>query len=202
MRVERTAPMYTPATCEQCGAFFMAWSYDVRHNRGRFCTKTCASTARRGPKGPLADRFWAKVDKNGPIPERCPELGPCWPWTAYCDGNGRGRVGVDGRADKASRVSWHLTFGEIPDGMSVLHKCDNPPCVRPDHLFLGTQTENMRDMVVKQRNAFGVRNGRAKLNEAAVRHIRSVMGELAQRYGVTVGAVAGVGARHKWKHVL
>lgn len=114
------------------------------------------SPARR----PLADRFWEKVDRNGPVPPHRPELGACWVWTRATNGGGYGKIGsgAGGEAERtllAPRVSWDLANGPIPDGLWVLHHCDNPPCVRPDHLFLGTAKDNTRDMIGKGRKVRG-----------------------------------------------
>lgn len=98
----------------------------------------------------LADRFWSKVDKNGPVPEHCPELGPCWLWTGSRS-MGYGYIFDNGRNRKATHVSWELNGGLIPDGMWLLHHCDNPPCVRYSHLFLGTHQDNTDDMIAKGR---------------------------------------------------
>lgn len=106
--------------------------------------------ARRGrpldwtPFGPLTERFWRKVDKSA---------GPegCWPWTGSRHGFGYGFVSAGGKRRGAHRVSWELANGPIPDGLSVCHRCDNPPCVNPAHLFLGTVGDNTRDMMAKGR---------------------------------------------------
>src|SRR6266850_5299378 len=90
------------------------------------------------------DRFWIKVQKSE----------TCWVWLGKHDERGRGHIYVeDGCLEFASKVSWILHFGSIPTGINVLHKCDNPSCVRPDHLFLGTQKVNMLDMALKRRSS-------------------------------------------------
>ena len=75
----------------------------------------------------------------------------CWEWQGSKRGHGYGRIKVNGRTYPAHRFLWELTNGLVPAGMLVLHKCDNPPCVRPDHLYLGTSADNTRDMVVRGR---------------------------------------------------
>ena len=89
------------------------------------------------PPAPLGERFWIKVQKT-------PE---CWMWTASTDSDGYGQFDHN----HAHRVAWELTYDPIPPGLHVLHRCDNPPCVRPDDLFLGTPADNTRDMVEKGR---------------------------------------------------
>lgn len=99
---------------------------------------------------PLAERFWAKVDKRGPD--------ECWPWTGSCSRNGYGRIGrgrADEGADGAHRVSWELANGRpVPQGLFVRHSCDNPICVNPAHLGIGTPADNTRDSIVRGRAAF------------------------------------------------
>lgn len=80
---------------------------------------------------------------------------PCVEWTKRRDKDGYGRVGRNGKSYRAHRLAWEEEHGPIPDGMMVLHRCDNPPCVNVEHLFLGTALDNMRDMVAKGRHARG-----------------------------------------------
>lgn len=98
----------------------------------------------------LEERFWSKVDRSG----------DCWIWTASRLRRGYGQFGLyKRRMWKAHRVAWELTYGDIPPGLCVCHRCDNPPCVRPDHLFLGTFRDNNADCKRKARTARGDRNG-------------------------------------------
>ena len=91
----------------------------------------------------VQERFWNKVNKSD----------GCWEWSAGRLDSGYGRFRLDGRMLVASRVAYSLTFGAIPDGLSVLHSCDNPPCVNPKHLRTGTRSENMQEMVARGRNS-------------------------------------------------
>ena len=108
-------------------------------------------------------KFWSKVDKNGLVPEHVPDLGPCWVWTGLLwetDG-GRclayGRFVWDGQQRGTHRLAWAFTHGPIPKGMQVLHRCDVPRCVRPAHLRLGTQSDNMQDCYAKGRGRYSLR---------------------------------------------
>ena len=165
-------------------------------------------------RGSLIDRFWAKVNKDGPIPTHCPELGPCWPWTASCAGGGYGQLSAGKQGARpliASRVSYEIHFGLIPEGLWVLHYCDNPPCVRPSHLFLGNNLSNMRDCAAKGRNGMTVhpeivRRGEAhhnaKLTPTDVRYIREHRGsrarDLAKQYGVTHHNIYQIWSGRNW----
>lgn len=96
-------------------------------------------------RGPLEVRFWAKVDKRGP--------NECWPWLGAITRYGYGKFSIStGKACTATRVAYQLTLGEIPEGMFILHRCDNPACVNPNHLFIGTANDNMADQRAKCRH--------------------------------------------------
>lgn len=143
-------------------------------------------------------RFWQKVSKRA---------SGCWEWTAGCDGTGYGTF-WDGRMWGAHRYSWTIAYGLIPRGMCVLHRCDNPLCVNPAHLFLGTHQDNADDRESKGRGHMrrGTANGRSKLTEAAVLDIRRRYRpgngiELAREYGVGKATVSRVVNRKHWGHV-
>lgn len=139
---------------------------------------------------PLERRFWASTDKRGPD--------ECWNWIAYTKG-GYGAIRVGGRQKSAHRVSWELHNGSIGKGLWVLHRCDNPRCVNPAHLFLGTQVDNMRDMAAKARNKpprlHGTRNPMAKLTDEQCEAIRTAEGtqdEIAARFGTSQSHVSSI----------
>lgn len=135
----------------------------------------------KGLSTPLEERFWGKVDISS--------HDGCWLWTAHCNKGGYGKI--DGKI--ASRVSWELTNGAIPEGLDVCHHCDNPKCVNPTHLFLGTASDNLKDSVLKGRlDHHGEKNGNAKLNYKLVKEIRETnlpQRTLARIFGVSKGTI-------------
>lgn len=157
----------------------------------------------------LAERFYAKVQKGGGT--------ECWQWTGALSDWGYGKMGIDHRTVKAHRVSWELHNGAIPQGMYVLHRCDNPPCTNPAHLFLGTLSDNSNDMVNKKRHARAVspettvrgsRHSQAKLNEDQVREIRELFAAggytkagLGRKYGVSETLIGFIVRGQAWAHV-
>jgi hypothetical protein len=182
--------------CEQCGATF---SRPLRPsdqvNARRFCTLACYRRRLKGEDWRV--RFWTKVEKSE----------GCWLWIGGTR-RGYGDFVIDWDANThraAHRASWEIANGPIPDGLLVLHNCpdgDNPLCVRPDHLFLGTQADNMRDMVGKNRSA------RATISVATVREIRQRHeaegigpSQLAAEYGMTRSGIRHLLSRRSWKHV-
>lgn len=151
---------------------------------------------------------WHNVDRNGPVPEHCPGLGPCWVWTRFLKDTGYGQLGrpLHGtrRAHVAAFVEHH---GRHPTGC-VLHRCDNRACVRPEHLFEGSKRDNTHDMLNKGRHRYvvhpGVANGNAKLTEDDVRAIRGASGtlhQIAANYGVSFGLIWRIRRGLSWRHV-
>lgn len=156
---------------------------------------------------PIEERFWEKVQVGAPS--------ECWEWTGTKASRlpyGLFRTSKD-PADSpqgAHRVAWRLTYGAIPSEMFVCHRCDNPSCVNPDHLFLGTPADNLVDMRAKGRGPKPLRgdaNPNAALSEASVRDIRDrVQGgttqtALATEYNVSKQTVSLIVRRLRWKHV-
>lgn len=155
----------------------------------------------------LADRFWEKV--------RHVEGDGCWEWTGarQSDGYaviGYGRPSVEDRhrTARGHRVAWELAYGSIPVGLCVLHRCDNPGCVRPDHLFLGTLADNTSDMDRKGRGRrpHGESHPRAKLTLGEVNVIRSLydaggvtQAELGRIFGVSGVTIYKIVTRKIWK---
>ena len=159
--------------------------------------------------GSLSERFWRYVDKSSLLP------GPCWLWLgAKQKKTGHGLIGRrrGGRwvCDRAHRVSWEIAHGRpVPRGKSVLHSCDVPPCVNPWHFFLGTQTDNVADMVRKGRQVRSDHPSIAKLSWAKVRMLRKRYASgcvsqraLAKEFSVAQGHVNRIIKNKRWKEAL
>lgn len=131
----------------------------------------------------------------------------CWLWRGSCDKNGYGLLRIAGVTTRVNRLAWKDYFGEIPEGKHVLHTCDQPSCVRKEHLFLGSHQDNMTDMVNKGRSyrPAGALNPKAKLTQAKADEMRALFaagtlgkGQLQVRYGVSRITVERVLARQVW----
>lgn len=132
----------------------------------------------------------------------------CWEWTRMKTSAGYGRIAVKSYPAYCHRVAYELFCGPIPDGGVVCHKCDNPACCHPAHLFLGTHADNAADMVKKGREARGERHGMSKLTADAVREIRAryaagsaTQEQLAAEFGVSSPHICGILAGKFWRHV-
>jgi len=130
------------------------------------------------PEKQLAS-FWNKVNKDGSIPAHMPHLGKCWEWIASTYPSGYGQF----IGQSSHRFSWELHNGKIPDGLWVLHKCDNRKCVNPKHLFLGTRQDNADDMVHKNRSTSNEKHSQVKITNTQVLEIREryAKGDIAMR---------------------
>lgn len=195
-------PQYTPKLCE-CGCGQPApIAIETQHKKGWIKGQPLRFVWGHNPARPFADRFWEKVDKRGPD--------DCWLWTGKPDKRGYGWIsrGSNGEGSNqrvsAHRASWELHNGPIPDNMNVCHNCpggDNPSCVNPSHLFLGTHTDNMHDMIKKGRSK------RTKLTADKVLQIRErfAQGEMqktiAAEFGISDRGVWSIVHCKTWKHI-
>jgi len=157
----------------------------------------------RGKKPMIGSRFWEYMDSSG---------GPdsCWEWSSYKNPQGYGKVKHKGKSYFSHRYAWILTNGEIPEGMLVCHRCDNPPCCNPKHLFIGTYLDNSRDKFSKGRQRYicGVENNQAKLNPEIVQKIRHLYSTgdytqigLGRHLGIPRTTVRNVLIGRTWKHL-
>jgi len=158
-------------------------------------------------------RFWSKVDRSG---------GPdaCWPFVGHRDKLGYGKILIGRSCLLTHRVAWISTNGPIPNGLCVLHRCDNPPCCNPAHHFIGTRVDNSADMIAKGRQKpggagrswngerAGERNHNAKLTAADVLAIRAAFdrgesnrADLARLYGVGWVAIDRIVRRESWRSI-
>ena len=191
---------YCQNKCAHCGETFLARNDCLKMGRGKFCSKQCSG------KGtyqhiPVAERFWSKVKKTD----------GCWLWLAgKNNGYGQFSIGPRGSAKHmvASRMAFILEYGAIENGKYVCHHCDNRACVNPSHLFIGTAADNQADMAIKGRakRLHGETNGQAKITAEDVKQIRALRGKIpygkiANRYGVSLSAIAHVMTGRSWSHI-
>lgn len=185
----------TRSTCRTCGKHKAKKSNETANtflNR-QFCDESC----RRAE--PVEQMFYAKVAKGS-------GLDACWLWTAGIDKDGYGQFMFQGKKQHAHRVAFFFANDCFPE--CGLHSCDVPACVRPDHIFDGTQTDNQADKTAKGRQARGERHGSAKLTEKAVLEILELASigwtrrELAAQYGVTRSGIDGILRRRTWSYLV
>jgi hypothetical protein len=191
-------------TCAACGGIITRGQNEnsADWRKRRYCDKKCWLEDHYASE---VDRFWQRVEKTD----------GCWLWRGQARANGYGEFSGRGERHRAAhRYSYQTFVGPIPDGMFVCHSCDNPACVRPDHLWVGTPADNVADMVAKGRQATdkrvyrGESNSQCKLSEDQVMAIRSEyrprvvpQRELAKRYGVSQRLINKIIAREVWGHL-
>lgn len=156
------------------------------------------------------ERFLAKLNTTGKTVSHVLGIGPCWDWIGYVNHrNGRGQFWIGGKLTSAHRAAWMIFRGKIPNGSCVLHRCDNPVCCNPHHLFLGTQQDNITDAQFKGRlvSPPGERCGGSRLLESQVIEIVRMLdiklshAEIGKRFGVTKSAVWSIARGRTWKHL-
>lgn len=155
-----------------------------------------------------AERFWTKVQicSHGEACQDC-----CWMWDGGLDPYGYGFYSTrlhDAKTNfRVTRLIWVLVYGEIPEGLLMLHRCDNPPCCNPAHLWVGTQTDNQQDSIRKGRRPLGEQHPQARLTEEQVRHLRQLRDAgwsytaLMRVYGSGHNTVRAAVNRHTWKYL-
>lgn len=150
-------------------------------------------------------RFWSKVTKRKPD--------ECWPWHRTVNANGYGHYSIKANrttqvAFLAHRIAYFLTYGDFPESAHICHRCDNPPCCNPKHLFLGNPQTNNQDKVSKNRQHKGMTHPFHKLTDADVRKIRkgyaaggTSLSIIAREYGMAVSTIHALIQRRTWKHL-
>lgn len=177
-------------TCPHCGSSFF-----TPRRKTIFCNKDCYGASRQGKERP---ELSAKLDEQI---EMIPIAG-CWIWMGCVSEDGHGTRRRNGRGIGVHRIAYCEHHGisiESIDGLVVRHKCDNPPCINPNHLELGTHSDNMRDRVERDRTAYGERAGGCKLNAAQIAEIRTAYVYGSKEFGGgALGKRYGVSAAHIW----
>ena len=179
--------------CPKCGKLFQVSPSWLRESKNPRCSMECR---RINPN----ERFLKFIDKQ--------ESG-CWIWKGIKNKQGYGKFNAPHNHQiRAHRYSWEMVNGPILNGLNVCHKCDNPSCVNPDHLFLGTTSENLIDASNKGRITHGEKHPSSKLNSLKVKEIRNLYSQegrslswLAIQFDVTPQSIFAIVNRKTWRHI-
>lgn len=153
-------------------------------------------------KIPIENKFWAKVPSNKDSNE-------CWEWLGTKSSDGYAELKYKRKHIRANRIMWEMVNGQIPNGMIICHRCDNPACVNPHHLFLGTQMDNMHDKIAKGRHSYGENHKLHKLTIRQVKQIRkqvsertATMSQIARNMNVSLTTISSIVHEKTWKECL
>lgn len=193
-------------TCPVCGRDFprpVGYGHD-RWFKAKLCSLSCASKAGNERKverrQSLHDEFWRLVDKT---PGQGPN-GDCWEWRGSRWKNGYGRLGWKRGTLRVTHIALEIDGRPVRDGEMACHRCDNPPCVRPDHLFPAPGLVNVQDKVAKGRHIKGDAHKSSRLTDDDIRDIRAdqrIAREIAPAYGISISNVQAIKSRRTWRHV-
>jgi len=185
--------------CLHCKQVFSTTRARIKNGRGKFDSQECV-------KRWLSDKY--KKDQRRRFEAKIKKTAGCWEWTGATDTRGYGSLTLQKKRRQAHRVSYEFYVGAIPSGMKVLHRCDNPGCVRPGHLWVGTQKDNIQDAMRKGRmssvRAVGEAHYRTKLTARKVKVIRASKRPakaLAQHHGVSLPTIYAIRVRRIWKSI-
>lgn len=177
---------------------FQAAPSSVARGKGKYCSYSCRSKANQTLT--VKQSLIKHIDTSDPD--------GCWPWRGYLYSNGYGRLTAGNKHQLAHRAAYEDQVGPIPEGHSVLHRCDNRPCCRGAHLFTGTHDENMADMTAKNRGPKGERHPMVKLTDELVLEIRRLAATgtvgpvaLGRQFGVTHSMINHIVMRKAWTHI-
>lgn len=186
--------------CQTCGKEFFARAYQIKIGTGKYCSARCRGKGVNKPI-PVEDRIIKFINVK--------DENECWEFTGFKNSDGYGIIGIsNGKCESAHRVMYRIHNKEIPENMVIMHTCDNSSCCNPKHLVLGTQNDNIQDMVNKQRHVYQTKEDShfAKLTEEQVVEIRNKYtgkrGEkvkLAKEYHVVVTTITNILNNKSWK---